>query len=165
VGGTVAWLTDKSDTVTNTFTPSNIDITLTETEREYDMVPGVELPKDPTVKVIAANTDVDCWLFVQVVESEGFQTYMDYEIDPGWTIVPGEDNVYYREVAKSDTDQTFPVLKDNVVTVDQELTNAQMDALTANPTLTITAYAVQKEGFATPEAAWAQAKTATPYGT
>lgn len=31
IGGTLAWLTAKSDVVTNTFAPSDINITLTET--------------------------------------------------------------------------------------------------------------------------------------
>ena len=48
IGGTVAWLTDKSDTVVNTFTDSDIDITLTEsTGTEYKMVPGYTISKDP----------------------------------------------------------------------------------------------------------------------
>lgn len=40
IGGTLAWLTAKTDAVVNTFTTSDIDVTLTETEEEYKMVPG-----------------------------------------------------------------------------------------------------------------------------
>ena len=52
VGGTLAWLTAKSDVVTNTFAPSDINITLTETPNtdtdgngendawKADMIPG-----------------------------------------------------------------------------------------------------------------------------
>lgn len=35
IGGTLAWLTAKTDAVVNTFTTSDIDVTLTETEEEY----------------------------------------------------------------------------------------------------------------------------------
>lgn len=38
-GGTVAWLVATTDTVTNTFTYGKIDITLTETERTYNLCP------------------------------------------------------------------------------------------------------------------------------
>ena len=34
IGGTLAWLTAKTDAVVNTFTTSDIDVTLTETEEE-----------------------------------------------------------------------------------------------------------------------------------
>ena len=50
-GGTVAWLVATTDTVTNTFTYGKINITLTETERTYNIVPGVALDKDPKVTV------------------------------------------------------------------------------------------------------------------
>ena len=41
IGGTLAWLTDKTDPVVNTFTVGNVDITLAETTgQEYKMVPG-----------------------------------------------------------------------------------------------------------------------------
>ena len=46
VGGTLAWLTQKTDAVVNTFTVGDINITLTETEREYKMVPGNTIDKE-----------------------------------------------------------------------------------------------------------------------
>ena len=68
VAGTLAWLTDKTAPVTNTFTTSDIDIDLTETEAEYKMIPGWSIDKDPTVTVKAGSEA--CYLFVKLVKSD-----------------------------------------------------------------------------------------------
>ena len=65
VAGTLAWLTDKTESVTNTFTTSNINITLTETTgSNYQMIPGFTITKDPKVTVSAGSED--CYLFVKL---------------------------------------------------------------------------------------------------
>ena len=51
VGGTLAWLTDQTAEVKNTFTVGDINIGLTETTTDYKMVPGNTIAKDPTVTV------------------------------------------------------------------------------------------------------------------
>ena len=51
VGGTLAWLTDRTAEVKNTFTVGDINIGLTETTADYKMVPGNTIAKDPTVTV------------------------------------------------------------------------------------------------------------------
>lgn len=113
VGGTLAWLTAKTEPVTNVFTPSDITITLqehtynaeedkltttetTEGVSNYKMVPGHTIPKDPWVTVKAGSEA--CWLFVKVVESVGgeglnkitvdgtdynFDSYMTYAVITG----------------------------------------------------------------------------------
>lgn len=175
VGGTVAWLTAKTDTVTNTFTAGNINITLTETTGDtYKMVPGAEIPKDPVVTVKAGSEA--CWLFVKAEESNS-GAYLTFELADGWLEVDDVDNVFYREVDASNTDQAFPVIKDNKVTVNTSVTKDMMDAidginadgspaaaeLANRPTLTATAYAVQKTGFGTAALAWEEAvKLDTP---
>lgn len=40
IGGTLAWLSTKTDPVVNTFTVGDIDIELSETTKDYKMVPG-----------------------------------------------------------------------------------------------------------------------------
>ena len=58
VFGTLAWLTDSTDSITNTFTVGNIDIDLTETlptDRTAKMVPGHTIKKDPKVTVTAGS--------------------------------------------------------------------------------------------------------------
>ena len=107
VGGTLAWLTDQTAEVKNTFTVGDINIGLTETTTDYKMVPGNTIAKDPTVTV-KANSEA-CWLFVKVTESENLDTFITYAIAEGWTEL--QDGVYYREVSASDADQTFSVLK------------------------------------------------------
>lgn len=158
VGATIAWLTAKTDPVVNTFTVGDINITLEETTEDYKIVPGVDIDKDPVVTVLADSEA--CWLFVEIdeanwptaTEEDGTTRKVEYEVADGWTEL--EDGVYYREVDASEVDQEFAVLKDNQVTVSGTLTKAEVEAITTNPTLTFTAYAIQKEGFASAEAAW-----------
>lgn len=157
IGGTVAYLTDKTASVTNTFTIGKVDIDLTETQRTYKMIPGNTLDKDPKVTVTAGSED--SWVFVKIEESTNLDTYISYTIATGWNELTGVPGVYYCEYTGSDA-ATYPVLKDSKVTVNSSVTSAQMNALTVDgavqPTLTFTAYAIQKANFTTPEAAWAE---------
>lgn len=155
VGGTLAWLTDQTAEVKNTFTVGDINIGLTETTADYKMVPGNTIAKDPTVTV-KANSEA-CWLFVKVTESENLDTFITYAIAEGWTALPGVDGVYYREVPASAADQTFSVLAGDAVTVKSDVTRTMLEtAKTDAPTLTFKAYAIQKDHFATADAAWAE---------
>jgi len=163
VSGTLAWLTAKSDTVVNTFTTSDIEVKLEETKgtsvtggKEFKMIPGYELEKDPKAWVVAGSED--CFLFVKLdwanntyTSDETTKSYLDWTIADGWELVPGETNVYYRTVtseqmsADNGANNAFPVLKDNKVTVSGDITKEQMNAFTTAtlPKLTITAYASQ----------------------
>lgn len=155
VGGTLAWLTDRTAEVKNTFTVGDINIDLTETTRDYKMVPGNKLDKDPTVTV-KANSEA-CWLFVKVTESTDLKDFITYAIAEGWTALPDVNGVYYREVPASAADQTFSVLAGNTVTVNTTVTKTMLEtAKTDAPTLTFKAYAIQKDHFATAAAAWAE---------
>ncbi len=167
IGITLAWFTDKTPTIQNTFTVGNINIKLEETERTYKMVPGYTLPKDPTVTVVKGS--VDCWLFIKIDKSANLDSFIDYTIATGWTQLEAGSNVYYREVANDEVaDQSFAVLKDNQVTVKTTVTKEMVDALTGaegqnpNPTLSFTAYAIQKYGFNTAALAWTEVSTTTP---
>ena len=156
VGGTFAWLTTQTGEVRNTFTIGNIDITLAETTSDFKMIPGESIAKDPVVTV-KANSEA-CWLFVKVTESDNLDDFITYTVDSGWTALTGVSGVYYREVAAVSADTSFDVLTGNAVTVKDTVTKTMMDALTDNtlPTLTFKAYAIQKSGFDTVEAAWAK---------
>lgn len=168
-GATFAWLTAKSDTVVNTFTYGDINITLAEsTGSDYKIIPGVDIGKDPKVTVKAGSEA--CWLFVKVEEEKWPElTYVNkdgkavrkvnYDIADGWakgdgTKIPA--NVYYRKVDASNADQEFPVLKDNKITVSDTLTKIDISGIsTKTPKLSITAYAIQKDGMTDAAAAWA----------
>jgi len=52
VGGTLAWLADDTDTVTNTFVVGDINISLEESvESNFKIIPGGTDPKDPVLTV------------------------------------------------------------------------------------------------------------------
>lgn len=150
VSGTLAWLTAKSDTVTNTFSTSDIKVELTETNETYKMVPGYDIHKDPKAKVLAGSEE--CFLFVKLEKSSNFDTYLEYAIADGWTQLTTDkdgkaisDLVYYRKVLTKDIGTAYSVLANDQVTVKGEVTKAMMDGLTTEtlPKLTVTAYASQ----------------------
>lgn len=156
LGGTVAWLVAKSDPVVNTFTYGDININLEETTgSSYKIIPGVDIAKDPKVTV-EANSEA-CWLFVKVEETGTFvDGKVTYSIADGWTALTGQPGVYYREVGAVTADTDFYVLKDNVVKVSDTLTKEDIKDIPTGPTLTFTAYAVQKDGIADAATAWSK---------
>ena len=183
IGGTIAWLLDTTPTVTNTFTVGKVDLTLVESPyddtnntygspeegvtNDYPMIPGNTYKKDPKVTV-TANSE-DCWLFVVVEKENNPDTYLTYALElTGWTPVPNETNAYYREVKKSDTTRSWPLLKgnstyaDGYITVKDTIVNdsstdasaVKMPTAGNEPKLVFTAYAVQKANR-TVNQAWA----------
>lgn len=169
VGGTLAWLTDKTDEVKNTFATSDVDIDLTESEavkneetgsyeKGFQIVPGCDITKDPKVTVNPGSEK--CYVFVKVAEAnwpaakedDGTTLKVKYEIADGWTELTaaapddGSYKVYYREqsaIAENGNKVTYSVLTNDVVTVSGSLTKTEMKNITTNPTLTFTAYACQ----------------------
>lgn len=171
VSSTMAWLQDQTDPVTNTFTPSHIDVDLaeagaTDNLRTYDMVPGYILDKNPIVTVKADSEK--CYVFLQVTESENLDDYILYNLEKGegkWlTDDELPENVLYRVVEKSAEPQTFTVIAGGTYTftqngveipfswqpgnvlVNPEVTEEMMEALSTNkPTLKFEAFAVQMQ--------------------
>lgn len=156
IGGTIAWLTAKTDPVVNTFTVGDINITLAETTTNFKMVPGNTISKDPKVTVLKDSEA--CWLFVEIEKSANLDSFITYSIADGWTALSGADGVYYREVNATTQDTGFDVLASNQVTVKDTVTKAMMNDLqkddATQPTLTFTAYAVQKDNIADAATAW-----------
>jgi len=178
IGGTVAWLIATPDPVVNTFTYGDININLDETDtqldgdsypntNEYEMMPGQSITKDPEITVKSGSEEM--WLFVKLEKSSNFDTFMEYTVADGWTVLSGVDGVYYQHIEAVDVataDKEIAVIKNNTVTVKESVTKEQLNALdsgsSANyPTLTVTAYAVQYAGNATAADAWAKV-TANP---
>ena len=174
MGVTLAFLMDKTDPITNTFTVGKVDIELNETagtlvdgSRTFKMIPGSTLAKDPVVTVKAGSEK--CYLFVTVAKSTDFDKYIESAMVNTWKAVPNTTNVYYIEVANSNVDQPFPILSgseknpNGEVTVVSTLTSADMNYLNANnPTITFTAYAVQQDNLTVQEA-WTQAQDSANY--
>lgn len=159
-GGTLAYLMDTTDEVENVFTVGNIDITLEESQDlDLKMVPGNPITKDP--KVTVEKDSEKCWLFVKVDKSSNLDTFIDYDINSAvWTRLQlaNDDEVYYRVVESSTSDQEFEILTNNMVTTRYTVEKADMDGLALTdaeqPSLTFTAYAIQYENFSTAADAW-----------
>lgn len=159
VGGTLAWLTATDDPVVNVFTPSDISITLEETDSDdvdadannnaYKMVPGYTIAKDPKVTVSA--TSEPCWLFVKVTETEKVDTFLNYGVLADWTAGTGTGEgengvpvgVYFRKVTSPNGTPYNVIFNDkdgdgvqdtdedaNVVSVKETITKTDMNALT-----------------------------------
>lgn len=182
IGGTIAWLTDVTGSVTNTFTVGDINIDLYEhvynpgtntlatgnTDNDitregnsgYRFVPGTNLPKDPTV-VVEGSSEA-CYLFIHVVATNWPSTSnISYSVDDAvWNAVDGHPGYFYREVEANVNNQPFTILKSNTITVSTDLTKDEMKTIGTGanaPKLTFTACAVQKDNIADVTAAWASA--------
>ena len=128
-GGTIAWLTAKTDSVVNTFTIGNITLNLAETDdgdgnllaNAYKLSPGGNIAKDPVVTV-GGNSEA-CYLFIRVDEANttvDTVKVVDYAIADGWTLykengadgIPTGATFYYKtgNVAASADAQSFEVL-------------------------------------------------------
>lgn len=173
VSGTVAWLVSKPESTVSTFTLGDINITLAESDfgSQPKIIPGVDIKRDPKVTV-KANSEA-CWLFVKVeernwpdFEEENGTRKVSYSVNNGWNVLTNNPGVYFREVSAEDAKKgiDYTVLAGNencpsgVIKVSQELTKEEINSITysANqPSLTFTAYAVQRAGIDTADAAWA----------
>lgn len=157
VGGTIAWLTDSTPEVKNTFTVGDINITLTETwntDADKDgtndswsaqLIPGFTYKKDPVVTV--SDDSVDCYLFVKFDEKNTPSVYLDYHSalteENGWTLLSvGADAVYYREVNANDTTRSWNLLENDKIMV-RDGVNKESMADAAKAELVYTAYACQ----------------------
>ena len=173
VGATVAYLTSTTGPVTNTFTVGKVAITLDEADvdvdgvveknvdgtdkdrvnaNEYKLIPGHTYTKDPTVHVSAGSED--CWLFVKVVNGisgiEADTKIATQMANNGWTLVEEDSNVYaYKTKVPANTD--VPVFSSFTIANDADVSSY------SNATITITAYAVQADGFASSADAWTNA--------
>lgn len=162
--GTMAYLTD-NDQVVNTFTVGNVAITLDETDVDnstsgesdrdkantYKLLPGHEYVKDPIVHVGADSED--CYLFVKVENeiaaiedaSKSVESQMNVA---GWTVVDADNGIYVYGITAepSVVNGGADVLVFENFTVSGAVDNATLAGY-ANKTITVTAYAIQADGF------------------
>lgn len=177
VAGTYAYLTAQTDNVTNTFAVAGLldddaGFTLVESKanqqadgkyvlnpadkvqaNDYVVVPGVDLPKDPTIN-LKLKANIDAYVFLAV---DNNLKGMSVTIDPAWgsaiTTYTDENgaawDIYAQKVVGTTAaqDLTFNVLKDQTVTVDKAA-----DAYDGN--ILFNAYLTQATGFDTALAAW-----------
>lgn len=168
VAGTVAYLTAKTDPVINTFTPTTISVSLSETipaQNTAQIIPGKVIEKNPTVKA-SATDKVAYWVFVEITEgnwlaakeANGTTRKLEYVVDTAWTLLGTNKNgakVYYKNMPNGGSIEAA-VLKDNQVSVSSTLTAEEMSAA-QNSTLTFKAYAIQQETFASAAAGYKEA--------
>ena len=169
VMGTLAYLTS-NDTVKNTFTVGKVKITLDEAkvneygeadtpasrvkENTYKLIPGHAYTKDPTVH-FAAGSEAS-YLFVKVENGitaiEADKKIADQITVNGWTALDSVTGVYYQKVDANTGAAAidYPVFGTFKLTDDAKVENY----VTAN--VTVTAYAIQADGFTTAAAAWAE---------
>ena len=196
--GTMAYLTDETDDVVNTFTVGNVTLgeegvqegldeakvdeygnPVVPAERtnanKYKLVPGQTYAKDPTVYV--NNESEDSYIFVKVendlgeLEADtetapgGYTDIADQIIANGWIALDGYTGIYYKEFTQAIADEgdyTDMVVFEEFKLVDNANTLDSWDTIEdEDQDITITAYAVQKEGFDTAEAAWEAAFSAS----
>lgn len=162
--GTMAYLTDNK-TVTNTFTVGQVKIKLDEakvdeagnavgTDRvqsnSYKLLPGHTYTKDPIVHV--DSTSEDCYLFVKVANEitaiEGEPTVAAQMTEKGWVAVDGAAGVY---VYTQNSTPAVVAGDSNVTVFDNFTISGTVDNATLatynNKTITVTAYAIQADGF------------------
>lgn len=185
VFGTMAYLTS-TDTVQNTFTVGSVAIKLDETDvdnstptaerdkaNSYKLLPGHEYTKDPIIHVDA--TSEDCYLFVKVdnqiapIEATD-ATVASQMTQKGWVAVDGQNGVYVYVGTGAGATNPLAVSAGANITVFEKIAVAgSVDNTTLaryeGKTITVTAYAVQKDGFEEKTAAeiWTTAfPTTTP---
>ena len=186
IGGTLAWLKAETKSVVNTFTYGDINIGLSESDDlDLKMIPGNSIKKDPVVTVKEGSEACWLFVEVKESENfDDFMTYAIAEGWTLYNTTTSGSNiktdktiadtyVIYREVVKTTKDELFYVLagkegyQNGYVTVNDAVTKEKLNALDKDadgsakaektyPTLTFTAYAVQKDNL-TLEQAYNQA--------
>ena len=173
IGATLAYLSDTSGPVTNTFTIGKVKIELKEhkldtdgktlttgtanevtSESGYTIIPGTALNKDPFVRVLANSEK--CWVFVKITQTN-WNEKLTYAVDTGWAELESAAGtgykVYYTTVEKATAAQEINILKDKKITVAAGLAQTEITD-SAKPQLVFDAYAIQFENLSTAAAAW-----------
>lgn len=172
--GTLAYFTDKDEAV-NTFTVGKVEISMDEAvvdeygvvkenadpartnANAYKLIPGHEYVKDPTIYVTADSEA--CWLFAEVNNGiAAFETKTEADTivgqmeAKGWKLLYG--NIYYQKAEDTDADQKFVVFEKFTVAEEANEVAGWDNIKPETTNITVTAYAVQADGFDGAEAAW-----------
>ena len=184
---TMAYLTSQ-DSVTNTFTVGQVNITLDEADvkpdgkyesdkktrvkaNEYKLIPGHTYIKDPTIYVSEGSED--CYLFVTIKNDianieDSANTIAAQMKNNGWKPVEGENGVYC--YCDGDGNKKVVEEKENKILFSEFTISGSVEnkALTGYSTsadktqniIEIKAYAIQADGFESKTIAeiWAAAK-------
>lgn len=168
VSGTLAYFTDR-DEITNTFTTGKVNISLDETDVDYygvkdgegrvkensfRLIPGHSYVKDPIVHLLPDSEA--SWLFVKIengladmIAGDSIEAQI---LSHGWANLAGTSDVYYQAVPAnySGTAVDYPVFTGFAIDGTKDV------SASAGKSIGVRAYAIQKEGFDSPAAAWAE---------
>ena len=149
IGGTLAYLTDTTDAITNTFTVGNVKIALAETTGDdYKIVPGDEVDKNPTITVEEDSEDCYVYAFIDNTLILDNEVVAIPNVDTTvWTAVKvdvlGKSLYRYNEVLSAgDTAAIF-----TKVAYDGEAITAENIGNLNEGTITVTAFAHQADNI------------------
>lgn len=158
VGVTLALLTSKSETVTNTFSIGNVKISLAETttDNDYKLIPGNTISKDPTITVGADSED--CWIYVRLEVANDLAAVLTLDYDAAWevkstTAGTATTVIILKPKATKTANDKIAVFGDNNILVKDNATADDLDKAN-DKTLVVTAYAVQKANVDDADDAW-----------
>lgn len=184
VAGTLAWLTAQTPTVTNTFTSAELfsengSFTLWEhkaedtdgdgvytldsssevTSNSYNILPGVNIPKNPTVDVVGLEEHAYLYIKVTSTLPEG----LSYAIDSAkWTALSEYDGVYVYSGSNAEnyivkaTNAAPKTFEATILTDNQIVVAGNYSGISDDITLSFDAYMVQATGNGdSAAAAWA----------
>ena len=97
---------------------------------EYILMPGVDIPKDPTIK-ITGKTALPAYLYVEVVDNISDHPAVTYSLADWWQPLAGVTGpnggkvyVYNEMVDGSTVNMSVPIIKGNTVYVGQTLVHS-----------------------------------------
>lgn len=123
----------------------------TNSKQTYKLIPGYKYVKDPHITIDKGSNP--CWLFVEVdngiaaFEADTNTIYAQM-IANGWTLLEGENNIYYHDIVDAfDEEKTVKVFDE--FTIDGWANEVDgWDVITPeNTNVSIRAYAIQADGF------------------
>ena len=183
IGGVVAYFTD-TETVSNTFTIGDVDITLTEpnwdtTDSNSNNVPdaaeaktpGETVAKDPTITNVGTN---DAYVFAKVTSActtdASPKEIFTYTVNSGWYLMTPSNScdsstntvtriyAYGTSSAMTRVATNGTAVLFNNVTVNSAVTGDEA-GLTGNKNVNVEAYAIQADGIGAtaPSAVWTAA--------
>lgn len=173
VGGTIAWLTDGSKQVVNSFSTGDIAIDLWETKvdaygdvvegadpvkaNSYQLVPGETYTKDPYITVEKGSEP--CYVYVAVkndlASQEAGSTIAAQMLELGWVALNQNDvngyPLYYKaeEVDAREAAKTVQVFTQFTLKGD-----ADLSTVTTDTQIVVVAYAVQSANLTDAATAW-----------
>lgn len=167
VGGTLAWLQDDSNTLTNTFVwdaNNNINLILDETEfdpetgaptggrtqtgNKYTIVPGGEALKDPQMDL---TTETPSYLYVTIANGLGENVTLVNLEENGWVKIGtyNDADLYAYDANKDEVLNDALTTTENIKVFDKITFSSELDAtsggLLDNAQIVVNGYAVQAD--------------------